>query len=53
MNFFTFSDYTLNLAQVSDIDREDPKCWTVYLSSGRDYDLEGDDLKKFKAATGL
>jgi|GEM_PF-6109502 len=55
MKFFTFSDsgFTLVLAQISEIDRRDPECWVVYMTSGRDYDLDGDDLAAFKAATGL
>ena len=53
MNFFSFSDYTINLNQVADIDREDPDSWEVYMSSGHSYTLEDDDLESFKKATGL
>ena len=53
MQFFKFSDYVLNLAQVSDIDQEDPKSWVVWMASGRQYTLDGDDLKAFRKATGL
>ena len=53
MNFFSFDDYTINLAQVSDINREDPKSWEVTTASGKEYTLEGADLKRFKEATGL
>lgn len=53
MQFFSFEDYSLNLAQVSDIARENPDSWTVYMASGREYTIESADLRAFRKATGL
>jgi len=53
MQFLKITDYVLNLAQVSDINCEDPDSWEVHMASGQSYTLEAEDLEAFKAATGL
>ena len=53
MQFLKITDYVLNLAQVSDINCEDPESWEVHMASGRSSTLEAEDLETFKAATGL
>ena len=53
MLFFSYDDYTLNLNQISDINREDPESWVVTMASGKEYTLEGDDKARLIEALGL
>lgn len=47
------AQYTINLAYVSDINREDDDSWEVTTATGKEYTLEDDDLARFRAALGL
>ncbi|MBD1871947.1 hypothetical protein H6F75_00485 [Nodosilinea sp. FACHB-131] len=47
------AQYTINLMQISDIDRTNDDSWEVTTASGKDYTLEDDDLARFRAALGL
>jgi hypothetical protein len=45
--------YTVNLAFVTDVNREDPDSWEIATAGGCEYTLEGADLQQFRKATGL
>jgi len=48
-----YPEYTINLSQICGIDRSDDESWEVCMSNGETYTLEGDDLARFRQATGL
>jgi hypothetical protein len=46
--------YTINLAHVASVTREDDTSWEVFVvDQAYSYTLEGDDLSRFRQATGL
>ena len=49
----TEPQYTINLMFVVDINREEPESWEVTTTTGAEYTLEDDDLKRFRKSTGL
>ena len=45
--------YTVNLNFLVEVNREDPDAWEITTSTGTGYTLEGDDLARFREATGI
>ena len=46
-------DYTINLNMICGIDRSIDESWEVELANGVTYTIEGDDLSRFRQATGI
>jgi hypothetical protein len=49
----TEPQYSVNLAFVTDVNREDPDSWEITTLGGNGYTLEGADLQQFRTLAGL